>query len=72
MTKVFQQAIESVATLPEADQEQIGQELLDHVTKLKALRAEIAKGLQSLDAGRGKPLDIEDVIRRARDQHGKS
>jgi hypothetical protein len=72
MTKLLQQAIASVATLPESDQEKIGQQLLEHVSKLKALRTELAKGLESLDAGRGRSLDIEELTRRARDQYGKS
>ena len=72
MTKLMQQAIASVATLPESDQEKIGQQLLEHVSKLKALRTELAKGLESLDAGRGLSLDIEELTRRARDQYGKS
>jgi hypothetical protein len=72
MTKLMQQAIASVATLPESDQEKIGQQLLEHVSKLKALRTELAKGLESLDAGRGRSLDIEELTRRARDQYGKS
>jgi hypothetical protein len=72
MTKLMEQALASVATLPEADQEKIGRQLLDHVSKLKALRAELRKGVDSLDAGEGKSLDIEDFIHRAHERHGKS
>lgn len=72
MTKLMQQAIASVASLPESDQEKIGQQVLEHVSKLKALRTQLAKGLESLDAGRGRPIDIEEFIRRTRDQYGKS
>jgi hypothetical protein len=68
--KILETAMMEVASLPEADQEKIGQELLTHVEKLRSLRAEIDKGIRSLDAGKGKKLNIEDVIRRARARHG--
>src|SRR5437588_8893442 len=51
MVKSLEQAIAEVANLPEADQEQIGRRLLVHVEKLRQLRAEIDKGIRSLDAG---------------------
>ncbi len=57
MVKTLEQAIAEVATLPAADQE--------HVEKLRELRADIDKGLRSLDAGEGTPLDIEEFIRQA-------
>ena len=68
--KILETAIAEVVSLPEPDQEKIGRELLAHVEKLRALRAEIDKGIRSLDAGKGKKLNIEDVIRRARERHG--
>jgi hypothetical protein len=68
--KILETAIAEVASLPEPDQEKIGRELLAHVEKLRALRAEIDKGIRSLDAGKGKKLKIEDVTRRARERHG--
>ena len=63
MTKTLERAIEELISLPEGDQEQIGRQLLSHVEKLRQLRAEIDKGIRSLDAGEGKPLDIEDFLR---------
>jgi hypothetical protein len=68
--KILETAIAEVTSLPEADQEKIGHELLAHVEKLRRLRAEIDKGIRSLDDGKGKKLDIEDIIRRARERHG--
>lgn len=70
MTKTLERALAEAATLPEAAQDQIGRELLAHIEKLRALRADIDAGLRSLDAGRGRALDIEDVIRRARRDDG--
>ena len=59
-------------TLPDAAQEKIGRELLAHVEKLRTLRADIEKGIRSLDKGAGRELDIEDVIRRARRRNAKA
>jgi Arc/MetJ-type ribon-helix-helix transcriptional regulator len=70
MVKVLEQAIAEVSNLPPADQEQIGRKLLSHVEKLRSLRAEIDKGIRSLDAGEGSELDIEDFIRRKNSEHG--
>jgi hypothetical protein len=48
----------------------IGRELLSHLEKLRRLRVEIDKGIQSLDAGRGKALDIEGFLRDVNARHG--
>jgi hypothetical protein len=63
MVRTLEQAIAQLARLPEADQEQIGLKLLSHVEKLNALRIEIDKGLRSLDAGEGRTMNIEDLLR---------
>jgi hypothetical protein len=70
MVKTLQQAIAEVASLPDADQEEIGRKLLSHVEKLRQLRAEIDRGMTSLDAGQGRELNVEDLIRRKNAQHG--
>ena len=62
MVRTLEQAIAQLSQLPEADQEQIGLKLLSHVEKLNALRAEIDKGLRSLDAGEGIAVNIEELI----------
>lgn len=71
MIKVLKEAMDQVAALPEADQEQIGRELLEHALKIRALRADLKAGIDSLDAGRSKELDIDDVIKRARARYAK-
>ncbi|MBV9557292.1 MAG: hypothetical protein JO254_09435 [Pseudolabrys sp.] len=70
MVKTLELAIAEINSLPDADQEKIGQQLLSHVEKLRRLRSEIDKGIKSLDAGEGKPLDIEAFIREQNDRHG--
>jgi hypothetical protein len=71
MVKALEKAIAEVATLPDADQEQIGRRLLSHVEKLRAVRVEIDKGIHSLDTGAGKALDIEDFLTRQNERHGR-
>jgi hypothetical protein len=63
MVKTLEQAIAEVQRLPAEDQEQIGRTLLSHVEKLRALRAEVDKGIRSLDAGQGRESSIADFIR---------
>ena len=70
MVRTLEQAIAQISRLPDADQEQIGRKLLTHVEKLKALRTEIDKGIQSLDEGRGRALDMEDFLREKNSRHG--
>jgi hypothetical protein len=70
MVKTLEQAIALLSRLPDADQEQIGRKLLSHVEKLTAFRAEIDKGIRSLDAGKGSALHIEDFLRRKNSGHG--
>jgi hypothetical protein len=71
MTKVLREAIAKVESLSEAEQDRIAQELIDYIDKLSTLRPEVEIGIRELDAGQGRPLDIEDVIRQARAEHGK-
>lgn len=72
MVKALEQALAEVSNLPDADQEQIGRKLLSHVEKLRQLRTDIDRGIRSLDAGKGKPLDIEHFIRKTNERHGRS
>jgi hypothetical protein len=63
MVRALERAIAEVAALPDPDQEEIGRRLLAHVEKLRSLREELDKGVRSLDAGKGAPLDIDELIR---------
>jgi hypothetical protein len=71
ITKVFKEAVDAASTLPEAEQDKIGRELLEHVEKLRALKADLQAGIASLDAGKGRKLDMKEVIARARARHVK-
>ena len=70
MVKTLEQAISAVTTLPDADQEEISRRLLSHVEKLLQLRAEIDKGIQSPEAGEGKPLDIAEFLNQRHERDG--
>jgi hypothetical protein len=67
----LEKAMAVVADLPKSDQDQIGRKLLAHVRKLRKLRAEFDKGISSLDAGKGRPLEIESFLRRTRRRYAK-
>jgi hypothetical protein len=71
MMKVLQEALAEVGRLPASDQESIGRQVLHHVEKLRLLRDDIDVGVQSLDAGHGQELDMDEVISVARRQHEK-
>ena len=71
MVKSLELAIAEVANLPDADQEQIGRRLLSHVEKLRKLRAEVDKGIRSLDEGKGGPLDVEEFLRGKNERYGR-
>ena len=71
MVKTLELAMTKAAKLPEAAQEQLGRELLERIETLAELRAEIEIGVRELDAGIGEELDIEEVIKQARDEHAK-
>jgi alcohol dehydrogenase class IV len=70
MVKTLQQAIAQATGLPAADQEQIGRKLLTHIERLRELRRDIDQGVRSLDAGEGKPLNIEEFLRQANKDDG--
>jgi hypothetical protein len=71
MTNTLKKAVAQVERLPEADQQVIGGQILTHIEKLRALRADIDAGTRSIDAGGGEELDIDDVISDARQRHEK-
>jgi hypothetical protein len=68
MTSTLELAIARISQLPEEAQDQIGLELLNRVAAIEELRAKLDIGIRELDAGLGRPLDIEDVIRRGRER----
>jgi hypothetical protein len=71
MVKTLELALAKAAELPEAAQEQLGRALLKQIDELNALRAEIEIGIQQLDAGLGRELDLEEFLRRARAEHAR-
>jgi hypothetical protein len=43
-----------------------------YIDSLTELRGKLDQGIRSLDAGLGRELDVEKLIARANDEHGKS
>jgi hypothetical protein len=72
MVRTLELALSKAAELPEAAQEQLGREILERLDALAALRTELEVGIRELDAGLGEPLDIEEVIAEAREEHAAS
>jgi hypothetical protein len=72
MVKTLELAFSKAAALPDAAQEQIGREMIAYIDKLNALRADLEVGIRQLDAGEGRELDIEDLLRRARARRDKA
>jgi hypothetical protein len=62
MVKIFDLATAKLAQLPEAVQEQLGRELLEHIEGLSRLRNEIEIGVRELDERLGEELDIESLV----------
>lgn len=62
MVDALERAIAELSKLPAADQEQIGRQLLTHVERIRQLRVELDKGIQSLDAGKGRELNIDQFL----------
>ncbi len=70
MTDLMEKARTALADLPEADQRELVDQLVEAaaVRKLKALFAE---GRASLEKGEGQPFDIEAVIKEANEKHAR-
>lgn len=62
MNSTLERAILQITRLSEVDQKRIGNKLLAHVERLGALRAEIDKGIHSLEAGKGRALLMKAFI----------
>ena len=69
MVKTLELAVAKAATLSEAAQEQLGRELLQRIDRLNQLRADLDVGIAQLDAGMGRELDIEDMIKQLNEEH---
>lgn len=70
MTKTLELAVSKAKKLPPAAQEAIGLELLDRIAALAELRREIQVGIDQLDSGLGREIDIETELRILHKEHG--
>jgi hypothetical protein len=72
MTETLKQAIDELATLPASAQQRIGEELIAHVEKIRALRSQLDTAASSLDSDGGREITIDDVIKRAHARYGRA
>jgi hypothetical protein len=70
MVKTLEQAIAQISRLADADQKKVSRNLLSHVEKLNTFRGEIDKGINSLEAGKGSALNVEDFLREKNSRDG--
>lgn len=68
-TKTLELAMDKAASLPEAAQERIGRDVLDYVERVAQLRAELQIGIDQLEAGLGKELNIEEFLKQRRKKY---
>ena len=59
MVRAIELAVEALGSLPAADQERMGRQLLSYIEKLLRLRIEVEKGVRALDDAAGVPLDVD-------------
>jgi hypothetical protein len=71
MTSILKLAMDKAAELPEAAQEEIGLKLIDRIAAWKMLRADIQIGIDQLDAGLGREINFEELIRELNEEHAR-
>lgn len=71
MTRVLRDAIAKVEALPNDEQDRIARELIDYLDKLDGLRADLREGIRQLDAGEGREIDFDDLLRQAHTEFDK-
>ena len=72
MVRALELAIQALGTLPAADQERMGRQLLSYIEKLLQVRIEIEKGARALETEGGVPLDVDDFVFRQNERHGRA
>ena len=70
-TKTLDQVVAKAKLLSALDQQRIAQKLDRYVDDLAKVREKLDAGAQSLDAGLGREVDIEDLIARANAGYAK-
>lgn len=71
MTKLFDKAEQALADLPEKDQRELIDQLVEGAA-VRKLKAMIDEGRVSLERGEGERFDIEAIIEEARARHAGS
>ncbi len=67
MTSIsLQTAISEAERLPQYVQDQLARDLMECIERARLLQDEMDQAAQSLDEDRGRVVDIDDIIERAR------
>jgi hypothetical protein len=69
MVKTLELAMAKLAELPEPAQEALGRNLLRQIDALAELRADIEVGVRELEAGLGRPLDLDALLKELHEEH---
>ena len=72
MVRVLELAVEALGSLPAADQERMGRQLLSYIEKLLRLRIEVDKGARALEDEAGVPLDVDAFLHQQNERHGRA
>lgn len=70
-TKSLKEVLAGDEPIPDEVLDRLAAERSDYQEKLRELRAEIELGIRQLDAGEGRPLDIEEFVREMHERHRK-
>jgi hypothetical protein len=68
MSSAAEKAVEALELLPEEMREPAAAYLLSQAKKFRALKDAVDEGMADLEAGRVVPWDLEDFLKRAREQ----
>jgi hypothetical protein len=64
MNSTLQRAIAEASQIDDPAQEAIGREILRWIDERRVLRAELQIGIDELDAGLGRPLDVRAQLKK--------
>ena len=68
MSSAAEKAVEALELLPEEMREPAAAYLLSQAKKFRALKDAVDEGMADVEAGRVVPWDLEDFLKRAREQ----
>lgn len=71
MSKMLTVGVKEIKKLPVEMQDSVGLDLIERAAAWHELREKIMEGVREADAGLGRRISAEDLIREFRKRHGK-